>query len=543
MRLIFIFYFIIILLAPVHPQKLAPDKYWIPLKDKNSSEYSINNPSEFLSAGALERRSKQGIPVTSEDIPVVKEYIDSLKSMGMEILGTSRWFNSVVVFTENIELVRQARDLSFVKDFDPDKSFRVSGGTLSITDSVQINLRRLDFYHADSDYGNAYDQISLLQGKTLHDMGYKGRGMKIAVMDAGFFRVDSLEAFSRLRNENRILGYKDFVNNKADIFKESSHGLGVLSTMAAYLPGLMIGTAPEASYFLFRTEDSGSEYKIEEANWVMAAEFADSAGADIIITSLGYNLFNDSSMDYTYADLDGMSALISRAADKAFDKGLLVIVSAGNEGNKTWKKITAPSDAKNVLSVGSVDPSANLSSFSSRGPSYDGRVKPDVMAVGYQAIIINSAGFPGLGYGTSYSAPQIAGLAACLWQAKPEMSNLEIMQAIKRSSDRYAFPDNDRGYGIPDFLLALYGIEKFNDTSMKVWVFPNPFTLSFEVFFDIEITEIQIINLTGQIASTFPVDLKPYEKKLITPQNLYPGMYILSGKNNLQQRNARIIKQ
>ncbi len=543
MQVSIILFLVFIFISPAFPQWLAPDKYWIPFTDKNNSEYSINKPTEFLSPEALERRSKQGIPVIQEDIPVVKEYIDSLKSMGLDILGTSRWFNAAVVFTEDIDLIRKVRELVFVRDFDPDNAFRIPGGTLSFADSMPVNLRRLDFFHNDHDYGNAYKQISLLQGKSLHDRGYTGQGMKIALMDAGFYRVDSLEAFKKLWNENRILGYKDFVNNDSDIFSESSHGLGVLSTMAAYLPGLMIGTAPEAGYWLLRTEDSGSEFKIEEANWVMAAEYADSAGADIIISSLGYNIFNDSAMNYSFADMDGKTTLVTRAAEKAFRKGIIVVLSAGNEGNKSWKKITAPSDAKNVLSVGSVDTSNYLSAFSSRGPSYDGRIKPDVLAVGYQTVIINSAGIPGLGYGTSYSAPQIAGLTACLWQAMPEKSNLEIMQAIIKSSDRYASPDNDRGYGIPNFLLALYGLENFNDTTMKVWVFPNPYIFSFEVFFDIEVTEIKIIDITGKDIISIPVNLKPYEKKVIIPDKLSPGMYILVGRNNSQQRNARIIKQ
>ena len=527
----------------VFSQRLAPDKYWIPLADKNNSSFTIQNPAEFLSPEAIKRRTQHGIPVTIEDIPVVEAYLDSLRNLGLNILGTSKWFNAAIVRADSINQILTATKFNFVIPFDPETAFRIVTTENSISDSGQINISKEVLNYPGSDYGNALKQLNILGGLGLHDMGYKGRGMKIAVLDAGFFRVDTLEAFSRMWEENRVLGYLDLVNRESDFFRQSAHGMSVLSTMAAYLPGVMIGTAPEASYWLIRSEDASSEYKIEEANWVMAAEFADSAGAHIINSSLGYNQFNDSAMNYSYQDMNGLNGLSSRAADIAFEKGIIVIVSAGNEGNKKWQKITAPADGKNVLAVGAVDTALNIAIFSSEGPSFDNRIKPDVLAVGAPAVVINSAGVDGPGFGTSYSAPQIAGLIACLWQALPHKKNHEIISAVIKSSDSWMSPGNVRGYGLPDFMQAFYRLSTDDNSIERIKIAPNPFVISFNISFDIEVEEIIILDLTGKKIISFAVNLKPYQNHNITPHGLTPGVYLISGRNKYQKRIARIIKQ
>lgn len=530
----------------VSAQKLAPGKYWIQFTDKHGSSFSADRPEEFLSLAAIERRMRYNIPVTDQDIPVLKKYVDSLYYFGFEVLGTSKWFNAAVIASDDTTGLLLIENLSFVKNFclysSSDDNFE---GNLSLEEEKAVfEPQGIHYKDSDLEYGLGNRQITILNGKALHDLGYKGRGIKIALLDAGFFNTDKYEVFSHLWNDNRILSYKDFVNiHNSDFFRENTHGMSVLSVIAAFSPGTLIGTAPEAEYILLRTEDSSSEFRIEEANWLIAAEYADSAGADIISTSLGYSEFNDSVMNYTYDELDGKTALVTRAAELAFSKGMIVIASAGNEGDKKWKKITAPSDGENVLAVGSIDSTGTLSSFSSRGPSSDGRIKPDVLAVGYETSLINSSGYISKGFGTSYAAPQISGLTACLWQAHPDKSNKEIIQAIRRSSSRYINPDNNYGYGIPDFILAFHNLFDYEEYTRKIWIFPNPFNESFNLYFDINITEIQIIDLYGKVIWADKIEINPFELKNIIPSGLLPGIYILMGKNKDDYRITRIINQ
>ncbi len=541
---IFILIFCSTIYLTVSSQKLAPEKYWIQFTGKNNSGYSIHNPGEFLSPDAINRRIKYNIPVTEEDLPVNQVYIDSLTNLGLKILGTSKWFNAVIASSTDSVLLNNIALLEFVKNFDPLISYSTSSdGNLLHEEKECASLSYFPWINTESDYGAGLKQIQIMNGKSLHDLGYRGRGIKIAVFDAGFFKVNSFEAFRHLFDSNQILEARDFVSSGSDVFTESSHGMSALSAMAAFLPGSFIGTAPEAGFLLLRTEDASSEYKIEEANWIMAAEFADSSGVDIITTSLGYSQFNDTTMNYSYADMDGEKALVTVAAEKAFEKGMLIVASAGNEGNKTWNKITAPSDGKNVLSVGAIDTLGNLAAFSSRGPSYDGRIKPDVMAVGYEATIINSSGFVGTGFGTSFAAPQVSGLTACLWQAFPYKSNAEILHSIRASADKAQNPDNNTGYGIPNFMAAFHYLSDPDKTEKKIGIFPNPFIHDFNLYFDIPVTEIQIINIFGKVVEVFQVDMQAYELKSFYPADLTPGIYLIAGQNKNEYRVSRLIKQ
>ena len=345
-------------------------------------------------------------------------------------------------------------------------------------------------------------------------------------------------AFDYLRDQGRILGYRDFVHSGGNIFNESSHGMEVLSTMAGYLPGLMIGTAPSASYWLLRSEDVTSEYRIEEANWLLAAEFADSAGVDIISSSLGYSTFSDSLMNYSYSMLNGKTALVTRAAEKAFSKGMLVVVSAGNEGNDPWGYITPPADGKNVLAVGAVADDRGLAYFSSRGPTADNRIKPDVDAVGYQTVIITPNGTTGLGYGTSFAAPQIAGMAACLWEASPLSTNHEILQAIRRSSDHYSSPDTAYGYGIPDFMLALWSIT-VQDTTKEtppLVAYPNPFSATTGLSIvnaTLDIKQVHIFSASGKLVySKYGTWVKGENINISGLQNFSGGIYFLVARSD-----------
>ncbi len=451
-----------LLLSTLTFTQVAPDKYWVKFTDKNNSPYSIDNPLQFLSQRAIDRRLKQNIPVVENDIPVNQSYIDSVKAAGATVLTVSKWFNSVTVYAADQSIIDIINSYSFVL------STQKIGQGISSTETkpffenesfdtiVKPNTGIKSLLSNVYDYGQALNQIQMLNGDSLHNLGYDGDGIVIAVLDAGFLNVNSLSAFDSLWNNGQILGWRDFVSpQNPNIFNSHYHGCMVLSTMGANLPGQMVGTSPKASFWLLRTEDAATEYLIEELNWVSGAEFADSLGADVINSSLGYTEFDDPSQNHTYADMDGNTTTITIGADIAASKGILVCNSAGNSGGSAWQYIGAPADGDSVFSIGAVTASGSYASFSSTGPTSDGRLKPNVVAQGSGSTIISPwSGNVSSGSGTSFSSPITAGMVACLRQANPAKSNIEIMTAVEQSSSLYTNPTQQMGYGIPDYVLA-----------------------------------------------------------------------------------------
>jgi hypothetical protein len=326
------------------------------------------------------------------------------------------------------------------------------------------------------DYGISFTQIHQVQGDALHNMGFRGEGMMIAVLDAGFLNVDWLPAFDSLRTNGQILGTRDFVIHGNDVYREYFHGMSVLSIMAGNVPGVLVGTAPAADYWLLRSEDVYTENIIEEYNWVSAAEFADSVGADVINSSLGYQTFDDPKYDHTCADMDGHSTPSTRGANFAASKGIAVVNSAGNSGGSGWTCVGAPSDGDYVLAIAAVDSNGIRAGFSSVGVDTAGRVKPNVAAMGEQTVVANWDGSIGRGNGTSYSSPVMAGLVACLLQSRPGVTNFEVYEAIERSASQYSNPDSLLGYGIPDFSNAYVILPVSSLILPGSSVFPNPFT-------------------------------------------------------------------
>lgn len=445
--------------------QVAPDKYWVRFTDKNNSPYSINNPEEFLSQKAIDRRLAQGISIVESDLPVNASYITGVVNAGATFLNVSKWFNSVTVFTEDPDVIIAINALPYVLSvgksnqnfFEPaNKIKKPFFENEWVSDILENELLKGITSGLSYDYGQAYNQIDMLNGIALHDLGFDGTGMTIAILDAGFTNANTIAAFDSLWMNNRILGYKDFAAPlNPDIFGSHSHGTSVLSTMGANLPGEMVGTAPKANYWLLRSEDGATEYLIEELNWASAAEFADSVGVDIINSSLGYTTFDDPGQDHSYPDMDGNTTPITIAADLAASKGILVVNSAGNSGNDSWHYIGAPADGDSVFTIGAVNSSGNYASFSSTGPTYDERFKPNVVAQGQGSTIISAwSGNVTSGNGTSFSSPITAGMVACLWQAHPEKSNMEVMEAIQQSATQAINPDSLLGYGIPDYYLA-----------------------------------------------------------------------------------------
>ena len=418
-------------------------KYRISLKDKAATDYSLQKPEMYLSKKSIERRKRQGLEIDSTDLPVCKKYVDAIRKKGVHVLVTGKWDNFVTVSCNDSTLISKIAQLPFVRSTE--RVWRGVAKRASERDSLINKPLR-----TDSLYGPAITQIKMSHADRLHEAGFKGQGMTIAVIDAGFHNVDKIEA---MKNIN-ILGTRDFVNPEADIYAESSHGMSVLSCMAMNQPNVMIGTAPEASYWLLRSEDEYSENLVEQDYWAAAIEFADSVGVDLVNTSLGYYSFDDPTKNYRYRDLNGHYALMSREAAKAADKGIVVVCSAGNSGSGSWKKITPPGDAENVITVGAVNKYGVLAPFSSVGNTADGRVKPDVVAVGLGSDVMGTDGNLRHANGTSFSSPIMCGMVACLWQACPELTAKEIIELVRRSGDRAVFPDNIYGYGIPDLWKA-----------------------------------------------------------------------------------------
>ncbi|HAH25775.1 MAG TPA: hypothetical protein DCL77_18795 [Prolixibacteraceae bacterium] len=472
-RLLLLLFFICLTMA-VQAQ-VVPGTYWVQLKDKKGTPYQISHPEAFLSQRSIDRRTRQQIPIDETDLPVSPGYLDNLKALGAEVVHTSKWLNGATVRVTDSVMIKSIEGLPFVQSVQLTKPSLITKST-----RIKFNEDELNSDIPAVNYGNAYNQLTQLNGQYLHNKGYRGKGIQIAVIDAGFWHVNQIAAFDSLRTSNRILGTRDFVDPTSDIYLQHSHGMSVLSTMGGNIPETLIGTAPDASFYLFRSEDASTEYPIEEDNWVAAAELADSLGVDEINSSLGYNIFDDPQMSHPYSDMNGKKTRVTQGANMAFEKGILVFTSAGNEGGNVWQHIIAPSDGVNVLAVGAVDMLGIRASFSSVGPAFGGAIKPNVVAQGALTYLINSTGIPGYSSGTSFSSPVLAGMGACLLQANPGANVRQIKRAIEQSAHQYNDPDSLLGYGIPDFQKADLLLKSTGVKTMPaglIWeVMPNPFS-------------------------------------------------------------------
>ena len=425
------------------------------LKDKRGGTCSIDRPRHFLSPKAIERRQRFNIQIDSTDLPVSRQYIrqimDAAEEGQMKLIGTSKWNNTILVNCPDTSAIQRIRKMGCVKS-----AIRVWTSPDSITAIVKRKKSRDGFNSWDSvmtsRYGQAEQQVNALGGIALHQQGYRGEGMTIAVLDGGFAEMDRKEVFRKIK----ILGVKDFVfPNSPNFFNETDHGTKVISAMAVDAPNVYIGTAPASSYWLLRCEDQQSEQPVEEDYWAMAAEFADSAGVDIINSSLGYYEYDNHYGDHRRWMLDGQSTLISHTASMLADKGIILVNSAGNNGMGPWKKITFPADAHNIITVGAVTADGTNAPFCGVGNTADGRIKPDVVALGSPTVLVGSRGTIIEDMGTSFSTPLVCGLVACLWQALPDLNPKEIIELVKASGDNKEHPDNIFGYGMPNFAKAL----------------------------------------------------------------------------------------
>lgn len=433
----------------------AQERFWVFFTDKgNEIECQLEQAETFLSTEAISLKAEKGIPITASDLPVNGAYVSALKAQNLDVISTSRWLNAAVVEApfarrEEVETFAFVRDTRIVHTLVANRSAAGPLDEETLTAPISFKEESEPF-----DYGEALTQNTMINIQALHSKGFSGEGVRIALFDSGFDGVDTVDAFDSLWVKNRVIAWYDFVDDDTTVFRSDSHGTQVMSTIGANLPGEMVGTAPHASFILCRTEDARSETQQEEHNWVAALEWSDSVGVDVIHTSLGYSKFDNEENSYSYEDMDGNTAIITRAADLAAKKGIIVTTSAGNEGTDSWHYITAPCDGDSVLCVGAVNSYGKRSVFSSFGPAADGRIKPDVVAMGSNTTVASPRNYITTSQGTSFSGPIIGGLVACLRQAHPKRSNMDIIQAVRLSSDQFVFPDEEYGYGIPDAGVA-----------------------------------------------------------------------------------------
>lgn len=483
------------------PANAQLNRYIILLNDKADNSYTLNEPWQYLSQRALQRRARYNIAIDSTDLPVTARYMDSIRLAGaVTILNTSKWLNQVAIFTTDAAALSKINTFPFVKSSTPVGSF--AANNLITHNKFETELTAdipaiagppahpqnlAQFYN----YGLSNGQVKIHKGDFLHNHGFRGEGMQMAILDAGFYHYLTLPTFDSIRINNQILGTWDFVSNEASVDEDHYHGMMCLSTIAANMPESFIGTAPKTSFYLYRTENVVGEYPIEEQNYAAGLERADSLGVDVSSTSLGYFTFDNAALNYSYSDMNGNTSISARAADFAAKKGMLMIVAAGNEGNKPWHYLITPSDADSVLSVGAVDTLGNIGAFSSYGPSSDGQIKPGVAAVGWNAMVANTTtGTPIPLSGTSFACPNMAGLATCLWQAFPEENNMGIISALQQSASKASAPDDRVGYGIPDMKKAFVIIlKRFYKQEIKQagcntfikWNIKNSANMSFEI--------------------------------------------------------------
>ncbi len=517
-------------------------KWVIELTDKNNTTFSISRPSEYLSRRAIQRRKVHNVPIDSADLPVNKNYINDILSQGScTYLSQSKWLNQVLINCTDETTLLNIRSLPFVKKLKPVNFSKKQNDSENFKEKIELlNVdNKKSSRGAAYDYGYAYSQVHIHNGEFLHNKGFQGKGVIIAIIDAGFYQYRNTDAFDSARANNQILGERDFVDFDNSVNEDDSHGEYCLSTIAANVPGVMVGTAPKASFWLLRSEDNFSENPVEEFNWVAAAEFADSAGADMISSSLGYFTFDNSNYNHTYDDFYNNSATVSKGASFAVRKGMIVTNSAGNEGASGWKYLLFPADADSVCAVAATDVDGNIAYFSSYG--YPGRVKPNIASVGYGTTVYAPYGVR-TANGTSFSNPNINGLIACLWQAFPLFDNITVLKAVYASSDRARNPDNRFGYGIPDMRRAYRILKQQQNTKLygTEWLFTTQEinNLSAKLIAQKDgKASITLMNSSGKTVYTKLLQTEMYEVYDVE----FPGWNLLpAGKYYVHYKDAKV---
>lgn len=531
--------FVLVLLFFVSAFSFSQEDAWIYFSGKPNAQYYLDNPLQMLTQRALTRRTNQNISLNFNDAPIHQPYIDQvIASPGIVVKSKSKWLNCVHV-RGSISEIQALSSLSFVT------SIKFANNALNgrfDSNSVANAISKKMETDIDYSYGNSANQVQMLNGHLLHQSDFTGTGKIIAVLDSGFLKANTIQPLQNLFTNNLVLGGYNFVSGSSDMYALDSHGTMVLSCMGGKVDGQLVGTAPNAQYYLFITEDVASENPVEESYWVEAAEEADRVGADIITSSLGYFGYDNVNYSHAYSDMTGDKAFASKGANIAFSKGIIIVASAGNSGaSPTEPHIRVPAEATHVFAVGAVKSDENYATFSSIGPSFDNRVKPDIMAQGQGVILSNVNGQIVTGNGTSFSCPIISGMIASFWQAVPTLSNQQVLDFIKQSADKYSNPNNQYGYGIPDFQKALTNAEQYlSNLKTGFTIYPNPTSEVFYIkYADEKPIQFTLFNSLGQIVYA---DDNYFSDQKINIKQLQKGMFFYRIETSKGTHIGKIIK-
>ncbi len=528
-------------------------RHLVYFRDKAGTPYQVGQPAAFLSARAVARRQRQGIAVTARDLPVSPAYLAQVRAVaGAQVVFASRWLNAVLVACDSAVLarvqalpaVRQAQTLG--RGPRPAAPPAAPAPARTAQQTYAVGTR--------ADYGKTFAQDQLIGAVAMHDAGYRGEGMQIAIFDAGFPGANAVAPLQPLFAQQRVLGTRNFVDGGRAVYVRNSHGTNCLSLMGGEQTGVFMGTAPHASYHLCITEDAGSEKPVEEANWLAAAEYADSVGVDVISSSLGYTAFDAPFPPHTYADLDGRTAIGSQAAAMAARVGMLVVSAAGNEGTQAWRYVSVPADADSIISVGAVDSLRRHAAFSSYGPTADGRIKPTLSAMGVASAVVTATGALVRGNGTSYACPELAGLAAGLWQAHPRLSAQQIIEALTRTASQATAPDNVLGYGIPDFAAAdayaaaLVPPVPLGPPPARLQLYPNPtrtgeLRLVLPLDWQNRPLDVRIVDARGAVVRRQALAPAGAPEVVLSAGSLAKGTYLCEVSSGGQKQTVRFVQQ
>lgn len=512
---------------------------WVFFTDKPNAQFYLDNPLQMLTQRALDRRSSQNIALNVNDVPVSQEYINQIaSSSGITVKAKSKWMNCVHVRGSQQDIAALST-LSFVQSIkfaDSSLNLRTSATIIPVNKSMDVT--------ENFNYGGSFNQIQMLNGQALHEQGFTGNGKVIAVLDSGFINVNSTSPFQRLFDNNLILGGYNYVSQSEDVYSLHNHGTMTLSCMGGFVDNELVGTAPNAHYYLYVTEDVTEENPVEESYWVEAAEEADRLGADVISTSLGYYQFDNPNYGHNYSDMTGDEAFASKGANVAFSKGMIVVASAGNSGGnpEPSNHVGVPAEATNVFAVGAVKFDETFASFSSVGPTFDNRIKPDIMAKGQAATVANTSGTVQTASGTSFSCPIMAGMITSFWGAFPDLNNQQIIQLVKQSADRYTNPDNQFGYGIPDFGLAMnMALLSVNQNQINQFqYFPNPTNENLTFTGDSILgCEVRFYNSLGQMVLSKKIE-NPVQT--VSLESMSSGVYYFTIPASDKIYQGKIIK-
>ncbi len=521
----------------LHPVWSQVNRYMVFLNDKENSPYTLDRPEDFLSARALERQQSHDYQIKPEDLPVNPTYVEQVAGTGAEVYYRSRWLNAILIQANGNQIltVENLDIVDTVEFVGPGAKLGARLGSNDPSSYPGLELQKL----------SSTLQNQMIDIPEMHAQGYRGEEMLIAVFDGGFQGVDQVEPFNHLFENDQIKGVFNYVNNDQEVYQFTPHGTQVLSVLAAFDTVEIIGTAYKSDYYLLVTEDDASEYRIEEYNWAFAAEFADSAGVDVINSSLGYFDFDSASMNYSYEEFDGKTTVIAKAANRAAERGILIVASAGNEGNKPWMFITTPADSENVLAIGAVNTLNELADFSSSGPTADLRIKPDLVALGVGTSAVLASGTISLKSGTSFAAPLVAGLAAGFWQAHPELTNTEVIERLRRSGDNYDTPDNQRGFGLPSFTEAQEVVGLGEEIVVSDYkIYPNPASTQISISIGKDRQPQKVIARLYTVAGRMLLDVESIGQNAVQLDlsNFSAGVYILSIISPAEKRTVRVIK-